>query len=606
MVSRRVFFSICIMMAVILILFQFSMFMREMGNNYDVNHHLPEEEEELKESDSWIPNKTEGFEEAVVYIGSSDDATAEIVSQWCDYTKRDYFQCDSIGEYEEVEDFTPLFLCIKGSEISSPEQVTRLITLALKGQSMVFCDLPKPAYVKNLPGFSELLGVEEVVEEETELVGIKLFSGFLLGGETIYQAKTEKEQKMQDLDLKVPWYMTLRRTKTYMVGLLEDEEVKNEELPSIIWRNSYGKARVFAVNGDYMHDQTGLGILSAMVYETQGYDLYPVVNAQNLSVANFPDFALENTEEMMNIYARNLRRFQMDLMWPNLIAATHKENYKMTAFFSPQLDYSVNNEQYPSDLVFYLKQLNEQQGEAGLSLDSLQGTDLEQKIKKDQAFFDESESKYVYGAAYVSGEKEADFLQKAQSGVLGKIQTITGVREGIEPLLSYFTDDIIWQSATADGFNHTYSQDLKVKAIETTLAYSNILVDMKTVSWPEKDAEHWEILSEAFSININAYWQKFSAFQKTTLSESNGRVRSFLAVDYKDERKDDTITVDIRNRNREFFFLLRTHSERIDEITGGSYEEVEEDVYLIHAEENTLKIKLEDKTKTFYYFGQER
>lgn len=36
-----------------------------------------------------------------------------------------------------------------------------------------------------------------------------------------------------------------------------------------------------------MEDETGLGILTGMLYETRDYLIYPVVNAQNLIAANF-------------------------------------------------------------------------------------------------------------------------------------------------------------------------------------------------------------------------------------------------------------------------------------------------------------------------------
>ena len=47
-----------------------------------------------------------------------------------------------------------------------------------------------------------------------------------------------------------------------------------------------------------MEDETGLGILTGMLYETRDYLIYPVVNAQNLIAANFPVLTEENTAQM--------------------------------------------------------------------------------------------------------------------------------------------------------------------------------------------------------------------------------------------------------------------------------------------------------------------
>lgn len=600
MVSRRNFLSICIMMVIILALFMASLMMRDFGNDYDVNEHLTETK--LAQIDSWMPEQdmTGIPAKTVVYVGSSEKALAEIVRQWGNYTKRRVVQYNSLEEYVRSVEETPVLLCVAGSEISTSSEVSVLNALADEGQSIVFCDLPEPAVLKRFPCLYSLLGIQDVVQEEVELRGVKLFSGFLLGGEVIYQASNEEEQKMQDLVLSVPWYLTLRGTKTYLVGLLEDEQIENEELPGLIWRNGYGDARIFAVNGTYMYDQTGLGILSAIMYELQEYEVHPVVNAQNLSVVNFPEFALENTENLTEIYARNMRRLQMDLMWPNLIAAIDKGSYRMTCFLTPQMDYATQEDLFPQDMVFYLKQFKEQGAEVGLSLDYLPGIDLRGKIESDREFFEASESEYKYGAVYVNKEDIGAIAELVSDDMFDSVRTLTGIRESTDALISFYTDTIVDQGVTADGFFHAYSQDLRVRAIETALGYSNILLDMRRVLWPEEDSLHWELLYEAFSSNINTYWNLFSAFDKTTLSDSDERVCAFLAMDYTDSRNGDIITIDIPDRSGDIWFLLRTHSESIQGITGGTYQQVEEGAYLICAQEDHLEIRVESDNRLIY------
>lgn len=599
MVSRRNFFSICIMMMVILALFMASLLMRDIRNDYDMNEHLTETG--LTQADSWTSDGADISAETVVYVGSNKKAPAEIVRQWGDYTKRRVVQYDSLEEYEHSGQDNTVLMCVAGSEISTSRDVSVLCALAEEGQSIVFCDLPEPAVLKSLPQLCSLLGVQEIVQEEVELTGIKLFSGFLLGGEVIYQPTSEEEEKMQDLVLSAPWYLTPRGTKTYMVGLLKDEQIENEELPGLIWRNSYGDAKIFVVNGAYMYDQTGLGILSAIMYELQEYELYPVVNAQNMSVANYPEFALENTEDLTSIYERNMRRLQMDLMWPNLIAAVNKGSHRMTCFLTPQMDYTTENYLFSQDLTFYLQQLKEQGAEAGLSLDYLPGINLREKIENDLEFFKSSGSEYKYGAVYINKEDAGVLAELMREGVLDNVRTLTGLRESTDALISYYTDTIVDQGVTADGFTHTYSQDLRIRAEETALGYSNILLDMKRVTWPEEGMPLWEVLYENFSSNINTYWNPFSAFDKTSLSKSDERVRAFLAMDYADSRNGDSITVDISNRNGDVWFLLRTHSESISSISGGSYQQIEKDAYLICAQEDHLEIRVESDNRLMYF-----
>lgn len=598
MLSRRNYFSICIMMAVILFMFQFLLVIRDVRISYDVNEHLSETE--LTQSDVWEPSKSEGAAETIVYVGDSGNAPAEIVRQWAGYTKRRIEQYSSLAAYENHEDASPLLLCVAGSEIRTDEEAERLCALASEGQNIVFCDLPDITRMENMPKLFELLGIRGIYQREAELIGVKLFSGFLLGGETIYQAETEKEEDMQDLELTVPWYHITRGTKSYMVGLIDNEELENEYFPSLIWRNSYGDAHVFAVNGPYMYDQSGIGILSAIVYEAQTYDLYPIVNAQNLSVANYPDLSLENTEEMMDLYSRNLRRLQMDLMWPSLIASANKGDYKMTCFLTPQLNYAISSELFPGDLSTYLTQFTEQDTEAGLSLDHSPGISLQEKLEKDRGFFADANIPYQYGAAYIDSNDIDSLSSLKANEELQNLRTVTGLGESTDALLSYCTDTILQQAVTANGFKHTYSQDFRIKSIETALGYSNILLDMREIVWPEEDTEHWGILYEAFSSNINTYWNAFTAFEKTTLSESDARVRSFLATDYRKSRSGDTITVEISNRHGDVWFLLRTHSESICDLVGGEYQQIEKDVYLIRAQNDVLEITVEPSTQIKY------
>lgn len=598
MVSRRNFFNICVVMATILILFQFSLLIQDFTNQYDVNIYLTETE--LTRASEWSEHLAGDSTQTVLYIGSGDDAEARIIRQWCGYAKRRFEQCDSLDDYARPDDGGPVLLCLTGKAVTTTRQADALSDMVQAGQNVLFCDVPGAVRLTRLQELQTLLGIREVAQEQVELTGIKLFPGFFLGGEVIYSMEDEEEKTGRESSLSAPWYLRLSGTKVYMVGMLEDEEIENEDLPPLIWRNSHGSGRVFAVNGPYMRDETGLGILSAVLYELQDYELYPVVNAQNLSVANFPDFALENTEAMTELYSRDMRRLQMDLMWPNLITAANKGKYQMTCFLAPRLDYSTKDSRQADDLTFYLQQFRERSAEAGLSMDYLPDGSLEKKLTEDQAFFDSSSSTYSYSAAYVgSGEREA-FLSADPQGILQNIRTVTGVWDDAD-LLFYCTDTTVAQGVTADGFTHPYLQDLRVRAIETALAYSNILLDMKRVSWPEEDDPHWEILSESFSSNINTYWNPFADFEKTTLTESDEKVRAFLATDYRDARQEDAITLEITSSDSSQWFLLRTHAETVSSLTGGDYVEIEEDVYLIHALEKTLQIGLKARQNSQYY-----
>jgi len=55
------------------------------------------------------------------------------------------------------------------------------------------------------------------------------------------------------------------------------------------------------VNDDFLTDVSGIGILSAMTAQISDYEIYPVVNAQNLVAADMSAFSSENEEKMQTI-----------------------------------------------------------------------------------------------------------------------------------------------------------------------------------------------------------------------------------------------------------------------------------------------------------------
>nr|MCR4842921.1 hypothetical protein [Eubacterium sp.] len=96
----------------------------------------------------------------------------------------------------------------------------------------------------------------------------------------------------------------------------------------------------------------------------------------------------------------------------------------------------------------------------------------------------------------------------------------------------------------------------------------------------------------------NTYWDDYKAFDEVTISEAALRARAYLTSTYDVERKDNTITLSTRSKWIEGYYILRTHSEEITGITGGTYEKIQDDAYLITTEENEVVIKVKDTTES--------
>lgn len=606
MVSRRKFFSIAIMMFVLLFLFQFSMVLRDRQNTYDVNSNLAPKQNDGK--NVW---KNEELDPAsvgttdrryVLFVGDSSSDMAEAVSRWCTYAKWDISKCSSMEKFKENDKNLPGMLILESEKYALDDNLKKIEELEQKGVIIVFGCLEDPKNIEKNQELQDFLGIYKIVSKKTELTGAKLFEGLLLGGEVIYETPEDKDERdRQDLQLNVPWYQVGSGTKTYMVGLLDQskqkETVENEELPTLIWRNGIRNGSIFCVVGDYMKDSTALGLLDGMVAEASSYYIYPVVNAQNLSMINFPVFADENNEQMMELYSQSITGMTRDIMWPSLISIVEKGGLKMTCFMQPQTNYEDGIEPTSKDLVFYLKQMKEQNAEAGLSMQYKNAESLRDKLNQDAEFFRKADSSYKYGAAYTE-EKDLDTVKALMNTELMKnVSTLVCEYTEDEPVISYCTDSVTLQSVTSDGMNYTYSDDIRMRSIQSSLGYTNVMLNMQKIFWPERKKDRWQIMQKRFSSNLLTYWKNFTGFDSTTLSESNTRTRTFLNLDFSEIRTDDEII--LKTSESGSWFILRTHGEEIEEIEGGTQKKLEDNVYLIQAQDTTVKIQV--KTAGLHY-----
>jgi hypothetical protein len=604
MVSKRKFFSIATMMFVLFFLFQFSMVLRDSKNTYDINSSLTEKKADGE--NQWTPSDSNsttviGADSSVVFVGNENGDMGTAISRWCTYAKRKLISCKSVSTYKADDKNLPEMMILESEKYADGDNLTTLETLEKKGVIIVFGCLENAKNIQNNKALMKFLGIQKVVAEETHLAGVKLFEGLLLGGEVTYNTSKDKEEKKrQDLELDVPWYQVGSGTKTYMVGLIDEKtgkNVENEDLPTIIWRNGIDYGSVFAVVGDYMKDSTALGLLDGMRAEALQYTIYPIVNAQNLSMVNFPVFADENNTEMLKLYSQSVTGIARDIMWPALISVVEKSDMKMTCFIQPQADYTDDTEPKSGNLEFYLKQMKEQSAEAGISLEYQKLDKAEDKVTKDTEFFENERINYRFGAAFAKEKDLKGILKDTDSGLLGDVGTLVCDYTENQPVVSYYSDSVTLQTVTSDGMNYAYSDDIRMRSIQTALGYTNVMLDMYDIFWPQEKTDRWEVMQKRFSSNLLTYWKNFRDFDSTTLSESNARIRTFLNLAYSQSREDNTITLQTSEAGS--WFILRTHGEEIDEIDGGSQTEIEADTYLICAEDTTVKIRL--KEQELYY-----
>lgn len=622
MVSRRNYLTIAMMFVILLFMFQFTGVMKEQLSEYESNEYADDTTTSFQRSDAFLAEQTSADACEVIYVGEAGGAEESVVKTWCSYRKRTFFCSSSLALLDSLQDDVLQVLVVDGSKVTSEEEVAVLRREAQMGVTVIFATLPQSSVIREYRDLRELLGIRAVIADEIPLAGMHLFSGFLLGGEEIYEVTELGEEERQDMNPSVPWYTTGAGTKTYMVGTLSDETIeqtvdneiraqyagmeeeaaKNSLLPAILWRNSVDTAKIFCVNGDYLADISAVGILDAMMGETYDYDIYPVINAQNLVIADLPAFVSENEEEMQKRYSQSAQAVYQEIVWPSLTSIASRTGAKMTCMMTPQFTYTDEEEPDGENVTYYLKRLKEEHAEAGLSADSMEGIPLSEKIKQDQTFWQTYAPSYRFLSLYADGVKSIG----EKSALPAEIRTVALGSGASGQAVGYLNENVTLQPSTSSGIRHTFLDDFKVKCMETALGYSNITLDFYSVTYPEGDEDSWEKMSKKIAANLGTYWKAYEAFDATTLTESDVRIRRFLALDYKQQRAGNVITLSLEHREDTAWFLLRLHGEKVTEVAGGIFEEIEDGVYLILAEEDEVSVEVQTGETWQYQDGGKR
>ncbi|MBO4292243.1 MAG: hypothetical protein J5898_10085 [Lachnospiraceae bacterium] len=607
MVSRRNFVTMIILMLIMIFMFMFSSVVKHELNEYGINSYGENTQDITALRKAYdalfsvlFPGRSaqqealdgKFREKGMIFLGQEkDNAVASNVKNWAVYNKRPSLFVTTLQEISSLDTtLWPEVLVIDGETVDWDAETEQLLRLVKKGMCVIFARMPSKKDMERNEALRQVTGVKEIRENQGLVTGLHLFPGLLIGGEAIYQAKT-KEEDRQDLDLDFPWYVIGAGTKTYMMGTVSDKTMEKELLPAVLWRCRLGDGVVFCVNGDYLEEEAGIGFLTGFMADKDSYDLYPVVNAQNLVLESYGGFTSENNGQLGEIYNQTQVTMFRDLIWPTIVALNERTGGKITMMVSPQMDYSDDKEPIRNQLIYYLRLLNEVSGEAGVSCARRSDITVKEKLEKDLEYWEQEAPDYRLQA--VCTEELQEFPQASE--VLKDLKTVV-TKQNPDMAVGYLEDDVTVQKVTGLGMRHTYRDNLALKAYETALGYSNIMLDMEQAAYPGGEEEHWEKIALKFTSNLDTYWKDYVAFDHTTLSESDARIRRFLALDYSDHREKERITLHVEHFDEEAYFVLKLNREEVKEIRGASYQKLRNGFYLLKIQEQDVEIEVEKVT----------
>ncbi len=207
MISRRNFAMLTAIMLVVLFMFQATGIAKNRLNHAQTNEYALENRTDMQSENAFSPD-AETDRRVLFVADEKTSSVAATVREWCTYSKR------GLVMVENVEDCAPYLnsaevLLVDSTALDFDRDVVVLQGYVDQGVSVIFCNLPDVTVVGNHVELEELLGIRGIYNPQVKLTGIQLFDGFLLGGMQIYKAEKPEEQELQDMDLTVPWYLTV-------------------------------------------------------------------------------------------------------------------------------------------------------------------------------------------------------------------------------------------------------------------------------------------------------------------------------------------------------------------------------------------------------------
>lgn len=521
-----------------------------------------------------------------------DDNDMKLLIEWCQYQKYLYKIYTLLPSIEEIEDYAMiLFGNIKLSE----SDVDILYTYADMGKTMIFTKLPDYKLIKSNQKLADFFGIAATLSEKVIADGFKIFAGFLIGGERVYQ-KGDFYGDKDDTQISLPYYKLSPGYEVYAVGLFDDQKeigIENKDLPPILWRTKTKSSFVFVNVSDIFSGPNLLGILTGFMAREKECYLYPVVNAQTISVVDYPYFSNENKTILEGIYSRSAEHLARDILWPNIIRILKNFGSSYNFFAASQLDYDDDYGSSIDYLEFYFREVHQLPCNIGLSLNQISKADLNNIIDENSKFFKQHIPDYQFRALHLIEFDEDEIKEKLDHELLKNISLIMSDYKQGDRLIELIDDYILSVKFNLYGDRHETLDNLFMNSIENALGMCNMKVDISPVIFPKDTYDQWNNLSLIWS-RQNTYFKDYYYFDMVSISEMEKRVRRFLDLDFTYEYNVNDINIQISNFDEEAYFILCIYDKTIDYVLNGEANEISANTYLIKATDINVKVGLKD------------
>lgn len=610
MVSIRNYFTIFTLMLMIFVMFMFVGVSSNLLSDAVINRQAQEKQnisvENSITADSLnlvgeAPGQT-GIGRAVIapqeklqvaiVTENTDDVKLQILIEWCVYNKYMY----QIFEDMPAADFMKNYdIILFGNYNITVEDTELLYSYADMERTLIFTRIPEYKVLSSNTRLASFFGIQDEVAETVTADGIKVFSDFMISKERIY-TKGDYFGDEDDTQITIPYYSLAPGYEVYAVGTLDNQKelaTPDKDLPPLLWRTIAGNSFVYVINCDIFDGLSMLGVLTGFMMHSGEYYVYPIVNAQTISLIDYPYFSDENNEKLQQMYSRSSEALARDLLWPNIIQILKNYGGSYSFFAAPELDYKDGRGSKDNYIRFYLREISKLPGNMGLSLGQVSDISLEDMIAENEKFFMEYLPEYDFTALYTADFSTFEIENNLKNDLLNNISLImSNYKEG-DHLLEFLDDDILSVKFNLDGYQHETRDNLQMNSIENALGMCNMKVDIGRVLYPKDDSDEWNYLSLKWSKG-DTYFKDFSKLDMVPVYEMEKRVRRFLALDYTCEYGRNDVSIHIDHFDEEAYFILCMKNRIVNSVENGTVKKISNTAYLIKATDAEVRIHMQE------------
>ena len=456
---------------------------------------------------------------------------------------------------------------------------------------------------------SSRMGIQDTGYDQFELDKIVFKTGFMVGGmgQTLEILESFDSSNRIFLDQNCKVHLTSGDENEYPV----------------LWEYPYGQGNVVCVNLN-IYEKAYRGFYAAAYSQLSDVCVYPVINGAAFYLDDFPSPVPSGEGKYIKRdYNMDIEQFYANVWWPDMVNLAKEHGIRYTSVvienYSAEHQLPLEGNQDTQRFLYFGNEVLNLGGEIGYHGYNHMPLVLEN---------------FDYGGAF-----ESYYPWKSEEDIRGALTELRDFCSEIYPREEFhvyvppsnilseegrriLSEDFLNIRAVASIYfegEHEYSQDFMVSEdgiVETPRITSGLSINsyMRTAALSELNfhyvsshfvhpddaldeergaAQGWQRLYENLSGYMGWLYDSAPQIRRLIGTEMAGAVERYYFLDTLVEKQEGEVEIRLSNFQDEAWLFARVNEGTVSAVQGGSAVLVADDLYLVHAAEDTVRLILE-------------